>query len=87
MTKRLCILSTKRGFWTVANVTLSGVGKALGDVPVLHNVDLDIRDGECMVFVGPSGCGKSTLLHVRAGQSLSPRVDAAACHLFDAQAS
>jgi ABC-type iron transport system FetAB ATPase subunit len=57
MTKRLCLLSTKRRFWTVANVTLSGVGKPLGDVPVLHNVDLDIRDGECMVLVGPLGGG------------------------------
>jgi multiple sugar transport system ATP-binding protein len=65
--KQLCILSTKRRFWTVANVTLSGVGKAFGDTPVLHNVDLDIRDGEFMVFVGPSGCGKSTLLRVIAG--------------------
>ncbi len=59
--KRRSLLSTKRRFWTVANVTLSGVGKALGDVPALHNVDLDIRDGECMVVVGPSGCGPSTL--------------------------
>ncbi len=51
----------------MANVTLRGVGKAFGSTRVLHGVDLDIRDGEFMVFVGPSGCGKSTLLRVIAG--------------------
>ncbi|CAN7507761.1 sn-glycerol-3-phosphate ABC transporter ATP-binding protein UgpC [Pseudoduganella sp. LjRoot289] len=35
--------------------------------PVIHGVDLDIRDGEFVVFVGPSGCGKSTLLRMIAG--------------------
>jgi ABC-type sugar transport system ATPase subunit len=33
----------------------------------LSGIDLDIRDGEFMVFVGPSGCGKSTLLRMIAG--------------------
>ena len=51
----------------MADVKLSGVGKAYGDVAVLRGIDLDIRDGEFMVFVGPSGCGKSTLLRVIAG--------------------
>jgi multiple sugar transport system ATP-binding protein len=36
-------------------------------VPVLRDIDLEVRDGEFMVFVGPSGCGKSTLLRVIAG--------------------
>ena len=35
--------------------------------PVIHGVDLDIGDGEFVVFVGPSGCGKSTLLRMIAG--------------------
>ena len=51
----------------MAEVTLSGVGKAYGEVKILHGIDLAIRDGEFMVFVGPSGCGKSTLLRTIAG--------------------
>ncbi len=51
----------------MADVKLSGVGKAYGEVKILRGVDLDIRDGEFMVFVGPSGCGKSTLLRTIAG--------------------
>jgi ABC-type sugar transport system ATPase subunit len=35
--------------------------------PVLHDVHLDVRDGEFVVLVGPSGCGKSTLLRCIAG--------------------
>lgn len=33
----------------------------------VHGLDLEIRDGEFMVFVGPSGCAKSTLLRMIAG--------------------
>ncbi len=51
----------------MAEVKLSGVGKAFGDARILKGIDLEIRDGEFMVFVGPSGCGKSTLLRVIAG--------------------
>ena len=51
----------------MASVQLRGVEKAYGDVRILHGIDLDIRDGEFMVFVGPSGCGKSTLLRSIAG--------------------
>ena len=35
--------------------------------PVIHGIDLEIADGELVVFVGPSGCGKSTLLRMIAG--------------------
>jgi len=38
-----------------------------GDVHVLHNIDLNVRDGEFVCFIGPSGCGKSTLLRIIAG--------------------
>ena len=51
----------------MADVKLSGVGKAYGEVKILRGIDLDIRHGEFMVFVGPSGCGKSTLLRTIAG--------------------
>jgi len=51
----------------VADVCLSRVEKAYGETRILHGIDLEIRDGEFMVFVGPSGCGKSTLLRTIAG--------------------
>jgi len=51
----------------VADVRLVNVQKAYGEVHVLRDIDLEVRDGEFMVFVGPSGCGKSTLLRSIAG--------------------
>lgn len=51
----------------MADVRLLNVQKSFGDVHVLREVNLEIRDGEFMVFVGPSGCGKSTLLRLIAG--------------------
>src|SRR5579871_6184364 len=51
----------------MADVRLSNVSKAYGEIRILHGIDLEIRDGEFMVFVGPSGCGKSTLLRSIAG--------------------
>ena len=51
----------------MAELQLRGISKSFGVVPVIHNVDLDIADGEFVVFVGPSGCGKSTLLRTISG--------------------
>ncbi len=51
----------------MADLRLQGVAKSFGDTTVLAGIDLDIADGEFMVFVGPSGCGKSTLLRLIAG--------------------
>jgi multiple sugar transport system ATP-binding protein len=51
----------------MAQVALRGVNKQFGSVQVIHDVDLQIDDGEFVVFVGPSGCGKSTLLRLIAG--------------------
>jgi len=46
---------------------LSKVRKAFGEAVIIPGADLDIREGEFIVFVGPSGCGKSTLLRLIAG--------------------
>ncbi len=51
----------------MADVVLKSVQKTFGRAKVIHGVDLDVRDGEFVVFVGPSGCGKSTLLRLIAG--------------------
>ncbi|WP_278183246.1 ABC transporter ATP-binding protein [Vibrio misgurnus] len=51
----------------MADLTLRNVNKFFDDIQTIHNVDLDIKDGEFVVFVGPSGCGKSTLLRLIAG--------------------
>jgi multiple sugar transport system ATP-binding protein/alpha-glucoside transport system ATP-binding protein len=51
----------------MAGLTLRDVRKKYGETQVMHGVDLDIEDGEFVVFVGPSGCGKSTLLRMIAG--------------------
>ena len=51
----------------MADLKLTNVEKAYGEVKVLSNINLDIRQGELIVFVGPSGCGKSTLLRMIAG--------------------
>ena len=51
----------------MADVRLTGVSKRFGATEVLKGIDLDIADGEFVVFVGPSGCGKSTLLRTIAG--------------------
>ncbi len=51
----------------MGSVQLQAVEKWFGDVQVIKGIDLEIDDGEFVIFVGPSGCGKSTLLRMIAG--------------------
>ena len=51
----------------MGQIQLKQVQKTFGDVEVIPPLDLEIDDGEFVVFVGPSGCGKSTLLRLIAG--------------------
>src|SRR6267154_3868983 len=51
----------------MAGLQLTRVIKRYDATTVIHGIDLEVRDGEFVVFVGPSGCGKSTLLRMIAG--------------------
>ncbi len=51
----------------MGQVSLRGIRKSYGTVDVIKGIDLEVADGEFMVFVGPSGCGKSTVLRMIAG--------------------
>ncbi len=51
----------------MASIEMRGVDKSFGATQVLHDVNLEVADGEFLVLVGPSGCGKSTLLRIIAG--------------------
>ena len=67
--------SPRRQFRTPAQETthlmseliLKDLRKSFGDVEIIKGIDLDVTEGEFVVFVGPSGCGKSTLLRMIAG--------------------
>jgi multiple sugar transport system ATP-binding protein len=51
----------------MASLTLRNIEKRFGKAEIIRGIDLDVADGEFVVFVGPSGCGKSTLLRMIAG--------------------
>src|SRR5688500_20267517 len=54
-----------------AKITVEGIGKSFaaerGELHVLDEISLEVRDGETVAIVGPSGCGKSTLMGIVAG--------------------
>ncbi|MFN3250656.1 ABC transporter ATP-binding protein [Roseibium album] len=51
----------------MTSLSLKDVCKSYGEIEVLRDINLEIEQGELIVFVGPSGCGKSTLLRMIAG--------------------
>ena len=55
-------------FATVAAIELQSLSKVYADgTRAVHELDLEIADGEFVVFVGPSGCGKTSALRMIAG--------------------
>ena len=51
----------------MSRVLLKGVRKSFGDFVALHELDLEIQEGEFLTLLGPSGCGKTTTLRLIAG--------------------
>lgn len=51
----------------MGSLQLNNIKKNFGQTHVLRDINLDVKDGEFVIFVGPSGCGKSTLLRIIAG--------------------
>ena len=49
------------------SLSLSNLGRSVGDRWILRGLELQVEDGECLALVGPSGCGKSTTLRLIAG--------------------
>ena len=48
-------------------IELRGVAKFYGDTAALHNINLEIANGEFLTLLGPSGCGKTTILRLISG--------------------
>jgi len=51
----------------MARLELEGLTKHFGATVAVHDVSLDVRDGEFVTLLGPSGCGKTTTLRMIAG--------------------
>ncbi|HUA55291.1 MAG TPA: ABC transporter ATP-binding protein [Candidatus Sulfotelmatobacter sp.] len=51
----------------MARLDIDGLAKRYGDVYAVHDVSLNVADGEFLVLLGPSGCGKTTTLRMVAG--------------------
>lgn len=51
----------------MARIVLEHLGKQFGSVGAVHDLNLDIADGEFVALLGPSGCGKTTTLLMLAG--------------------
>ena len=51
----------------MARILLRDIKKTFGDYSAVHDLNMDIADGELLVLLGPSGCGKSTTMNMIAG--------------------
>ncbi|NLA74895.1 MAG: ATP-binding cassette domain-containing protein, partial [Deltaproteobacteria bacterium] len=51
----------------MSTVQLKNLSKSFEETHVLHDISLEVKEGEFVVLVGPSGCGKSTTLRLIAG--------------------
>jgi iron(III) transport system ATP-binding protein len=51
----------------MTGITIRGLSKRYGSKTAIHDLSLDVDEGELLVLLGPSGCGKSTLLRCIAG--------------------
>lgn len=49
------------------SIFVSNISKKFGHFAALHNINLEIPEGELVALLGPSGCGKTTLLRIIAG--------------------
>ena len=48
-------------------IQLENIVVRFGDFEALHNINVDVREGEFFTFLGPSGCGKTTTLRTITG--------------------
>jgi iron(III) transport system ATP-binding protein len=51
----------------MAEVRLNHIGKSYDQREVVADINITVKDGECLTFLGPSGCGKTVILRMIAG--------------------
>ena len=50
-------------------IELKDIIVKFGDFEALHNINVDVKQGEFFTFLGPSGCGKTTILSLIMGMN------------------